>query len=55
MAIAAAHAIAKTAEGKGLTEEYIVPTMLETDVFVNELVAVGVKALMDAVIIPPPA
>jgi malate dehydrogenase (oxaloacetate-decarboxylating) len=45
MAIAAAHAIAKTAEDKGLTEEYIVPTMLETDVFVNEAVAVGMKAI----------
>jgi len=45
MAIAAAHAIAKTAEDRGLTEEYIVPTMMETDVFVNEAVAVGMKAI----------
>jgi malate dehydrogenase (oxaloacetate-decarboxylating) len=45
MAIAAAYAIAKTAEDKGLSEEYIVPTMLETDVFVNEAVAVGLKAI----------
>ena len=45
MAIAAAYAIAKTAEDKGLHEEYIVPTMLETDVFVNEAVAVGMKAI----------
>jgi len=45
MAIAAAYAIAKTAEEKGLHEEYIVPTMLETDVFINEAVAVGMKAI----------
>jgi len=45
MAIAAAYAIAKTAEDKGLHEEYIVPTMLETDVFINEAVAVGMKEI----------
>ncbi len=45
MAIAAAYAIAKTAEDSGLHEEYIVPTMLETDVFINEAVAVGMKAI----------
>ena len=45
MAIAAAHAIAKTAKNEGLDEEYIVPTMLETDVFINEAVAVGMKAI----------
>jgi len=45
MAIAAAYAIAKTAQDKGLHEEYIVPTMLETDVFINEAVAVGMKAI----------
>jgi malate dehydrogenase (oxaloacetate-decarboxylating) len=45
MAIAAAYAIAQTAEAKGLTEEYIVPTMMETEVFVNEAVAVGMKAM----------
>ena len=45
MAIAAAYAIAKTAEDKGLHEEYIIPTMLETDVFINEAVAVGMKAI----------
>jgi len=45
MAIAAAYSIADTAEKKGLTEEYIVPTMLETDVFINEAVAVGLKAI----------
>jgi len=45
MAIAAAYAIAKTAEDKGLHEEYIVPTMMETEVFINEAVAVGLKAI----------
>jgi len=45
MAIAAAYAIAKTAEDNGLREDYIVPTMLETDVFINEAVAVGMKAI----------
>jgi len=45
MAIAAAQAIAKTAEEKGLTDEYVVPTMLETEVFINEAVAVGLKAI----------
>jgi malate dehydrogenase (oxaloacetate-decarboxylating) len=45
MAIAAAYSIAKTAETKGLHEEYIVPTMMETEVFINEAVAVGMKAI----------
>ncbi len=49
MAIAAAHAIAKTAEDEGLTEEHIVPTMLETDVFINEAVAVGLKAIEEGI------
>jgi malate dehydrogenase (oxaloacetate-decarboxylating) len=45
MAIAAAYSIAATAEAKGLTEEYVVPTMMETEVFINEAVAVGMKAI----------
>jgi len=45
MAIAAAESIAQTAEEKGLDDEYIVPTMMETDVFINEAVAVGLKAI----------
>ncbi|MEA3356700.1 MAG: NADP-dependent malic enzyme [Candidatus Bipolaricaulota bacterium] len=45
MAIAAAQAIAETAEKKGLHNEYIVPTMMETEVFINEAVAVGLKAI----------
>ncbi len=49
MAIAAAEAIAKTAEAKGLREDYIVPTMMETEVFINEAVAVAKKAMEQGV------
>lgn len=45
MAIAAAHAIADTAEEKGLSEEYVVPNMDEWEVFINQAVAVGKKAI----------
>ncbi|MFW9996421.1 MAG: NADP-dependent malic enzyme [Candidatus Odinarchaeota archaeon] len=45
MVLAAVHAIADTAEQKGLTPQYIVPTMDEIDVFINEAVAVAVKAM----------
>jgi malate dehydrogenase (oxaloacetate-decarboxylating) len=45
MCIAAAMEIAKTAEDKGLSEEYIVPTMDEWEVFPREAVAVGMKAM----------
>ena len=45
MAIAASHAIAKTAEDRGLHDEYIVPSMMDIDVFVNQAVAVGLKAI----------
>ena len=45
MVIAAASELAKTAEDKGLTTEYIVPTMDEWDVFPREAVAVGLKAI----------
>ena len=45
MAIAAAEAIARTAEEKGLREDYIVPTMAEWEVFINEAVAVALKAI----------
>ncbi len=49
MAIAAAEAIARTAEDKGLREDYIVPSMMDLDVFVNEAVAVGLKAIEQGV------
>jgi malate dehydrogenase (oxaloacetate-decarboxylating) len=45
MAIAASYAIAKTAEDRGIHDEYIVPCMMETEVFVNQAVAVGLKAI----------
>ncbi|MDY5872295.1 MAG: hypothetical protein SPJ57_03605, partial [Candidatus Methanomethylophilaceae archaeon] len=37
------------AERKGLTPEYIVPTMSETDVFISEAVAVAEKAMEQGV------
>ena len=45
MTIAAARAIAETAEARGLSEDSVVPTMMETEVFVNEAVAVGLEAV----------
>ncbi len=45
MTIAAAYSVAKTAEEKGLKEDHIVPTMDEWEVFINEAVAVGLKAI----------
>jgi len=49
MTIAAAHAIAKTAERSGLSEDHIVPTMMETDVFIDEAVAVGLEAVRQGI------
>ena len=45
MCIAAAYELAKFAEEQGLTDNYIVPTMADTEVFVREAVAVGMKAI----------
>jgi malate dehydrogenase (oxaloacetate-decarboxylating) len=45
MAIAAAHELAACAEDKGLTDDYITPTMDEWEVFPREAVAVGMKAI----------
>ena len=45
MVIAASHAIAETAEAHGLRDDYIVPSMMEPEVFVNQAVAVGMKAI----------
>jgi malate dehydrogenase (oxaloacetate-decarboxylating) len=44
MAIAAAYEIAACAEEKGLSEDYIMPTMDEWDVFPREAVATALKA-----------
>ncbi|MEM2943947.1 MAG: NADP-dependent malic enzyme [Methanomassiliicoccales archaeon] len=49
MCIAAALELAKTAEDKGLNEEYIVPTMDDWEVFPREAVAVGMKAIEQGV------
>ena len=45
MCIAAARELAKTAEDKGLSEDYIIPTMDEWEVFPREAAAVGAKAI----------
>ncbi|TET95907.1 MAG: NADP-dependent malic enzyme [Anaerolineales bacterium] len=45
MCIAAANALADMAEEKGLTSEYILPTMDEWEVFPREAAAVAVKAV----------
>ncbi|MCJ7606581.1 MAG: malate dehydrogenase, partial [Thermoplasmata archaeon] len=47
--LAAVMEIAKTAEDHGLTEEYIVPTMDEWDVFPREAVAVGRAAIKEGI------
>jgi len=49
MHIAAAHSIAKTAEEIGIREDYLVPTMDETSVFINEAVAVAEMAMSQGV------
>jgi malate dehydrogenase (oxaloacetate-decarboxylating) len=45
MCIEAAKELARTAEDKGLGEDYIIPTMDEWEVFPREAVAVGMKAI----------
>lgn len=45
MCIAAAEELAKVAEDKGLTAEYIMPTMEDKIVFIREAAAVGLKAI----------
>ena len=49
MCIAAANAIAGMAEEKGISADYLVPTMDEWDVFPREAVAVGRQAVKDGV------
>ena len=44
MCISAAHALARFAERRGVSEEYILPTMDQTDAYVAEAVAVGMRA-----------
>ena len=45
MCIEAAKELARTAEDRGLSEDYIIPTMDEWDVFPREAAAVGMKAI----------
>ena len=49
MCIAAATELAKCAEEKGLTEDYIVPSMSEEEVFPREAAAVAVQACKQGV------
>jgi malate dehydrogenase (oxaloacetate-decarboxylating) len=49
MCIAAANELAKTAEDKGLSDTYIVPTMDSWEVFPREAVAVGMKAISQGI------
>jgi malate dehydrogenase (oxaloacetate-decarboxylating) len=44
MCIAAAHALAQSAEKRGLSEDSIAPTMWEREAYMNEAVATGMKA-----------
>ncbi|MDH5201438.1 MAG: malate dehydrogenase, partial [Candidatus Bathyarchaeota archaeon] len=45
MCIASASELAKYAEDKGLTEEYILPTMEEWEIYPRQAVATGLKAI----------
>jgi len=49
MCVAAATALAKTAEDNGMHEDYLVPTMDEWEVFPREAAAVGRKAIEQGV------
>ena len=49
MCIAAAYELAKCAEDKGLSEEYIIPSMDEWEVYPREATAVGLKAVEQGV------
>ena len=49
MCIAAAEALARYAEEKGLSEDYIIPTMEETEAYVQEAIAVALKAIEEGV------
>lgn len=49
MCITAAEALAKVAEEKGLTENYIIPGMDDSEVFIREATAVALKAVEEGV------
>jgi malate dehydrogenase (oxaloacetate-decarboxylating) len=45
MVLAAAYELARTAEDRGITPDYLLPTMDDWEVFPREAVAVGLKAI----------
>lgn len=49
MCIAAAYELAQCAEDHGVSEDYIIPTMADREVFVREAVAVALKAIEQGV------
>ena len=49
MCIAAAYELAKCAEDQGISEDYIIPSMGEWEVFIREAVAVAMKAIEQGV------
>jgi len=49
MCITAAYELAKCAEDRGISEEYIIPTMGEWEVYIRVAVAVGLKAIEQGV------
>ena len=49
MCIAAAYEVAKCAEDQGISDDYIIPTMSELEVFIREAVVVGMKAIEQGV------
>ncbi len=49
MCIAAAYEVAKCAEDQGISEDYIIPSMSEWEVFIREAVVVGMKAIEQGV------
>ncbi len=49
MALAAAEALAKYAEEKGLSEDYIIPSMNEAGAYIKEALAVAQKAIEEGV------
>ncbi len=53
MCIAASYEMAKYAEKGGLSDTHIVPTMADFDVFIDEAVAVGMKAIEQGVALKP--
>lgn len=53
MCIEAARALAKTAEDRGLRDDYIIPTMDEWEVFPREAAAVGMKAIEQGIALQP--